>query len=565
MGDRWKEAGCILVLLAVFLLIYALLMQAPPTLDGVIYLYQAWARPRQFNHYHMLYVPLLSVAMDLGGWVGNFRAQTSGTMLSAAFMAVAAGLFYLLLRRAGIGVGLALIFALLFGLANPALENATTVEIYAPAMAAVLLTLHAFWREMEHPAARHAMALLGACALVALIHVGFCPWVLALYLSLSWVHRRRPRQALGYLLHGAAVLVILLLAIALAGPSARATGNQYAWMFGEYFNRMPPWRMLYRLLAAPMSDVNFNMGLALFPAIAGWPIMARRWPALAVLTAVATVLFLGFFSFWIVDCGNFYFAVLPLWTLLAAVATQAVIERGTGRQLAWFFVLLAADAGIFLFALSPPLTRREYDPMTLAPLWVIGFYAWLASAAWLLAVRREGPAARRTLSWTLLFAFLALGAQATAYVPRLIKASRFGGLGPVAAALLRIDPIPVNPVSLVTAYHEFGVLAQTRLPTGGLEMIGTSAAGGDHAGRPTLDRWVLETARPSRPLHLWFDSAAMAYARTHWNDGAMRGIPLDLLDFERRDSGGFTFYRVRFKDPAEGGRRWAKLDAGGPP
>jgi hypothetical protein len=397
--------------------------------------------------------------------------------------------------------------------------------------------------------------------LVVFFHIGFSFWVLALYLGLCFAHRHDRRRVVAFLVEGAVIAAILLVVLLMNRKPLVGDEDYFQWMWKTFFRVGDPWRAVRRVLVAPMNDINLYMGLALFPGVAGWWLIRRRWPALAAMIALATFLFLLFYSFWPVDYGNYYLPLLPLWGLTAALGCQAVLRHGSPFQRALLFILMLVDVGLYVFVLRDRPTVE--DPLSLAPIWTIGFYAASALTILLLPspVRPDDAHAPSQRPRVIAYAALGLALQAAAYTPRAIHQSRFDDLGRSVAALRSIDPVSAYlQTFLISSHYRPLALAMTGIPLTSMGMTGLGPADGILYDDHPIARWLRNTPDPHSDNHVWFDDEALAYAREHWDDGVLADIPMDLFDFEPRREGSYLFHRARFKDPAEARRYFLRQD-----
>lgn len=283
---------------------YGLLAQAAITLDGKLGLDRALADPLEANYLHPLFIPVLLVAIKAGLLIG-LDAQASGTLLSAFCGASAVALYFLLLRRIGIHALIGLLYALLIAWCNPTLENATSVELYSPMLLALALVFHACWNELATPSRRSAWWLGGACLLLVNLHAACSIVVLFIYLGLCHQRGWRWRSTIQYLLQGSAIAIILgitVIHIYHQHPRHLENSSEFIDLFSNSSEGKSP---LMRLLSAPMTDIHLNIGLGLFPAIAGWRMLRRSSPFFGFVIPAVTMVHVMIFSFWIVDVGNF--------------------------------------------------------------------------------------------------------------------------------------------------------------------------------------------------------------------------------------------------------------------
>lgn len=560
-------AACVALALGA---LYSILRQINLPEDAPVFLDLFSPAPPAFHPHHPLFGRLLHAAIRIGARFG-LDAATAGAAQSAIFSALACGALVLAMRARGVSLASATLLAALVGSSATVLVNATTVELYAACLLAVVLNLAAFGAAARRIRGRspspsgagplsESLARIGfaitAAALVAM-HLGFGPWALAGWLALASLDRGAARRVLR-VAEGALVLALLLAWLWIESPPREevlAGARSLARDFGRISG---PRDLLILPFLAPLFGFAMHAGLAIFPSTTGARSAPRRASEDSAsspasedsdlgperrLALLAVPLFLAIYSFWTIDSGSFFLPLIPLAALFAARAWDRAARSGRRARtlaaggLALHAALFVLLPGTEFFAIAP----RSVAAFALAAaflLWVAG----LAFASGFLAEHDESPS-RRRLGYALV-ASLAISLQLASAFP---LASRFVEPDIPTLALREFDAIAPPEARLVARLPEPRPRRQTER-----EVLPALDSWHDPArmreSRKTLERWLQETVGPrARPLY--FDEASRRDIDFLWGrygEPPWISIPYENFEFLPVVSGGSLFHRLEW-------------------
>ncbi len=352
------------VLGLVFLAVYLLTRTRDLGGDGTVFalVVERWLRGEPdwsllAHPHHPLYNLLVGAAARLADWAGLHPPVVDvGAAVSALFAALVVSGLVVVLRRAGLGEGVALAAALLAGVSGALWSFGTSMEVYTLEAASVLLWAAVLGRERPRPA-----AVAGALGLAVLAHLATG----LLVFPTAWRLRRRPRAAVLALAAGlgGAGAVWLALQAGLAGrrslgalAAALRPGGSEGWLgaaspvgvlqalqaaFSWEFYRIVP--VLRGGVAEFFSVLGGTVAAAaLVLVLAGGVLAVRKRSPLQRTAALGTAAFLPLWLVW--DTGNVEHVVgaLPLLVILAAgAAAELPAPRG-----AVILTVLAAVLGV---------------------------------------------------------------------------------------------------------------------------------------------------------------------------------------------------------------------------
>ncbi|MEN6627048.1 MAG: hypothetical protein ABFD69_12555 [Candidatus Sumerlaeia bacterium] len=564
-----RDAAWAAGLAALLAVAYASLIQFNLTWDGAFFVREELGAVRDPIETHLLFGPWLRLWLVAGAWL-HLEPRVAGSLQSAVTMACAMGLFFLALRRCGTGRGWAAVFTLLMGCNAPVIENATTVEVYAPAVLAVMLSLHAFLGEAASPGRRGAIRLIAACILVAFCHAGYCFWILSAYLALGLYERRPARFALR--MAQGAVVVLALVAVKYAAARAGVdTANSVESMYRKFYLKQSVWMHAVNIAMAPADSIQAFAGLAIFPAVLGWRVARRRLGALAIHAVLSLILFIAFFHAWNIDFGNFYLPVMMPLGIFAALGCEAAF-RNPARAPRWPLGVLAMLTVVLVILPFQDFRFIGWIAGGQYRLWLGVMFYILVAAQWILAGRLErsaGAAGRRpgipamagvstVLLAVTLFCYLPMPLER-------LKPDQARDYSVAVKALMRGRDL--SRQRLITGFFSCRVELETGITACSASWIGKRGSEVPQYDQHPASEWIRDTARGTDPLQVWIDAGALAEARKLWNRGLMADIPIDLLEFRpvavECDVPGESlknFYEIKFKDPAEARRHGLRLD-----
>jgi len=532
-------------------LFFLALTQRNPTYDGAAFLAAFDESPRPSLAHHPLFGYLLWGFISVGRVLG-VGVILSGQIFAAVFGGLSIALFHLLLRRHGIAQFGAVTYALLLALNMTVLENATSVELYTPALAAIVLSLHALRSVVLSPGARSTLLLLVSCLLVTLLHLGFSLWVFALFVALA-ITSGDWKNALQWIMRGAMVLAALVLWLFADGHLVGEGLEKQSEFFGAHGQLEDFPSALWYLFVRPLLYFGRYAGLILFPATLGLVILYRERRVEFWLAGLAGVIFWGVFSFWACDFGSFFAPLLPILGLGAAMALEAVLKRW-GRQ-SGACLLSGLFIYAYLFMFLPMHYSDAAEPEALLVIlttafWIAGcviagFAHWISTRS---DINPESPVAHpRRLQWA--FGASAIVLSLLAYGPRMIELKQ-----PDSATLLleEFAGFASPRVRLVTHLPKFRPEVQTDRET--LSAVeGWDSWEAMARNRKLLTQWVRETAAiPDRKLYL---DHRMYQQRDFVFGDATTGnrteIAMDRLTFTLIKTPSQPFYEVGFADESD--------------
>lgn len=420
-------AGGLMGLLAI---VYAWLAQAHQPHDALVFLFSFTRGDLSQTHlHHPLYPYLLAGSASLARMIGA-RALEAGLALSVMSSALAVGFYYLWLRRAlQVVPWLAAGSALMLGLTASVLENATTVELYGPALCFMVLSLFFFSQAECSGRRKDAVLLWLFLFLTVATHVGFALWPLAVYLTLAWRKRRQSGLAAGkWLAQGALMCALLITWIGLEGALGRlgAFGNLDS--SGDFFDRFwlvkSFWHYPLVVLIAPALNLAAYAGAILIPMGAGMRVIRDQRSPLFCLTLLASTLFFLLYAGWVPDLGAFFTPLLPLWAGVATWGLESFRKKADFRfSLIWMLASLAYLAVFFPLGrgaeLGQPGPQGFFDAYTLL---AAGAFWGMAAFLWrVLPLTGAHPAQK---GWAMGLLIGLLVAQVAFYVPRFVARTK---------------------------------------------------------------------------------------------------------------------------------------------
>ncbi len=553
----------------VFFVIYILAAQTNPTYDAASFIASYSKTPYPTHSLHLGFSWILYGAISLGRAI-SVSPEIAGIAQASFFASLSVLLFLILLRRHGIGFAPALIFSLLFGFNETMLENATTTELYAAAVFAVLLALHAFVSASRRESVLNALLLWGASVLVLVMHVGFAFFVLALHLALVWKSKDTKRQ-LAWLACGAMTTAPILLWLYLDGHLTQSRYAETESFLGVFYQAGSFGNMAMNLFNAPLYRFSQYAGLLIFPAALGWSMERERFPEIARATAWSATLFFAIFSFWPVDYGSFLLPIQPMAGLFAALGYERLSRNcdADGRAK----LLLA----LYIYALAYLILPRNsaYGGTTLD--WALSLTFWLILAAMMLLGlnlrnEKEGGAPRTYVHpWTIhvSFGLSALLLHTMAFLPRVLTLKEPDETTRLLTAFRKIAPPKARLVTQIPPYRpEVQSGRETLSAVHGWDNYRSMAK-----NRRKLTQWLRDfAAHPDRPL--FFDRKIIENREFVFGGpatGNQTELPLDWFDFNPIESDGVMLYVLKYVDPlkqevvSRGGDLFIAEDWGGVP
>ncbi|MEN6625395.1 MAG: hypothetical protein ABFD69_04100 [Candidatus Sumerlaeia bacterium] len=341
LQQKRRERAQPLFIMAALMVAYAALASPNLTRDGAASI--AWFHEHgMMRPLHPLWGYFLSLCLNAGRAAGLTLMQ-AGQMQSALTAAAAGGMYFAWLRRLGVGMRTATLFAMIFGLSGTVLEIATTVDLYGVALLAVVLSLHAWLSEIKEPSPGGAAELWGACALVVGLHAAWAPWVLVIYVVLAWNERRRRARAAGRIIEGAAVGIAIGAWLAWGGYDIARQGH----FFSMLFEGGAASELIARPFATLFTGPVLNGGLLAVLAIPGVMVMRKNTPVMYRFILLATVLFFVCFGFAPPDRGECFLPVLALWGFAGALVVDR-LSPDRRRTIALMMVMFALTLAMYL-------------------------------------------------------------------------------------------------------------------------------------------------------------------------------------------------------------------------
>jgi len=537
------------------LLFYLAASQPIPTFDTRVFLHSYASFHHKIHPHHPLFGYVLAPWL-LAGRAAGLSLMTAGMLQSAAFAALSAALFHAWLRRHGLSRATALLFSVLLGLNASVIDVATTTEMYAACLFAVVLSLWAFDSVSRNPGRLNAFFLWICCFSLFALHVGFAFWVMALYLTLAWRGRRRPLNALAWILQAAAIPALLLLWLVLAGAVSASQAGATKAFFGRFWMQGED-GVLRRIVAAPLYQFAMYAGFILFPAWVGWKWFRSRLPGLATAACLATLLFFMFYAFWVADRGVFYLPLLPLWGLFAALAVQKLAGKANGRPV----LLVAGGVGYsVLFMLLPALPAVSRSP---ALSWVLAFsYPAFCVCTYLLMGHspRGGedpppaPTSTPAPKAMAVYACVAVLVSLAVYLPHVVQKRKPDVLTLFYRAVQANTPANARYVTLLSEMEGLRPAVQAER-----ECFIVDPNEWDAAKARQLTQWLVESAQPGG-APVFFNQGAFARREdllwrlepgigTPLADWAFTPVSVMGENTEEHVKEATTIFRVRKKDP----------------
>lgn len=393
-----------IVLGAAALVVYLLTRTRDVGGDGTVFAAAVdnWLRgrpewPLLFHPHHMAYNPLVAAACWLARSLGSRPLVLDvGAAVSAVAAALAVGAMVVLLRRAGVREGTALLAATVLALAGGFWAYATRMEVYTLTAAAVTLWLAVASRDRPR-----AVPVGTALGLAVLAHAAAG----LLVIPTAWRMRRRPRDLSLALLIGIGVPALLtvssfVLLEGRTGPTAWLGGFFSGAEFLEparagsvlkalralvlwgFYHSAP----ILRPRAVSWMDHLGWLALALVAALVTVGIVAavRRRNPLAVTALAALLAYLPLWLVWDVGNVEHVVAAAPLFAVLLGFGAEEVPRRFGVAPLAVAATLLVVVNGV---ASAVPQSRPENGRV-----WVVASFVrkHIPADAMILSSGRDG-------------------------------------------------------------------------------------------------------------------------------------------------------------------------------
>ncbi len=538
------------LLFGFFFSFYLIFHQANPPYDSGAFV--AWWRDGVVEWLHPHH-PLFAYGMAwtlAAGRAAGLSAMGAGLVHVAFFTAFSLALFYMFLRRCGVGTTISACFAAMLGLNSTVLINATSVELYASSLFAIMLSLHAFLSVARKKTTLNLAVLWLLCLVVVSLHAGYAMWVLAIYLTLAWRDRRDLSKGFVWLAQGAAAGVVFIGWLYLADVlSAKALVDTKSF-YEQFWMRPEDGGVLWRCVRAPLYDFSSFAGLILFPAMAGLAAFRKTQYDMARFFVISTIGFFSFYTFWVPDHGSFYLPLQPVWGLFAALALERFLKQTNKKGLALLLLGMAVYAILFVWL---PF-ERSHKPNGLSELatWVLGVsflpvlaLSWLGGIRLRRAVEPETPGRGNAL----IYAGSVLLASCLIYLPGV-----FLLLKPNADTLLLwsfrdLDtPSGARLVTRLTDFRPEAVTERECLTAPNIFASPPSPDDYEHFNKQ-FNRWLDESGHPDTPLY--FDDTCHLYRDWLWainlvwtRDNGKDLLPHEQFDFTPVESGDFVFYRA---------------------
>lgn len=588
-GDAARRDRLVAAALAVATVVACLAFrQANFTYNGAAFvvLYRDFGGAGHSHHvgYGWVFTPFLALGRIVG-----LSPIVAGTLHSAAFLGASLAAFFLWLRRYGIGPLASGLYATLLGLNATAIEIGTGPEMFAASLFATLLALHAWRSLLDRPGAARELRLFLAVVFLLVLHSGFAFWSFAFYSTLAWRDRRSLRRAAAWLATGAASGLVIAVWMLLAGHFHADQQATEARFFSEFWRAASGREILERVPLSFLHEYSAYSGLILLPATFGWGFARRRMPDDAGLFVVASVCFLGFYSFWIPHLGVFYLPLQPIWGLFSALGFEAIVAGDAGPGASGVAAIPGGGATrggrfarsgamtlavgffayslAFLYLLQPKDLNLRFRPfetphLDLASLHLLvhGALAWAgirAAARGGVAApsesaaesdsgppspsQRPSPPRRPHLR---LCAVVAAGCSLWVYADLPLRLREPDDLTQQLEALDRAIPPDARILTSHMPYRPEATTGRPCIWWPPLVERPDESGGRDSA----LAGWVRDTARADGPP-LVFDQTAWSLRSHLWSSiPALADIPLQKVEFERLREGPFVFYRVRLRE-----------------
>lgn len=541
-----RDAAAALLVFASLLCVYLPLRQANLTYDGASFLTLYSQAGSPGHAFHLYFGRVFHALLSIGDAAGIERSL-AGSLQAALFMAAASAVFYCFLRRCGIPLAVSALFAFLLGFNATAVENATSVELYAITQLTVVLSLWTAKAELERPSIVGAALLTAACLAVLVLHVGFVLWVAAIYLVLAFDGKFEMRRAAIRSGQAVAVLSIFFLLLKFDRQFQSRTFEHSLQFFLQFWRKQTGLEIIATVVNAPLYDFAAYAGLVLFPATLGLATAPPQFRPLVSLLLAATILFFGLYSFWEVDLGSFYMPLFPIWGLFAALGVRWVARLPVAR-LRWAALAIAAFYFLVFVWNNQPAsaaTRFEIERVHGLPLSILFWAVMLLPLVFrkrLIAISVEAaPPARWLMAC---WAVLAIAFSVAAFWRVPVQLLRPDHTTVVLDAFQKVAP---KDSRLITSIEGNRPFAQTGAETIYFEWPRMGYTIEETARiREVFIEWLSET-KPPVSRALFFDRRAYVHRNRLWKEAKIKAINLDDLAFSPVQSGNYVFYSVELK------------------
>jgi len=512
----------------ILLLFYLSFEQANLHDDSIMFLSEYASRDALVHPYHISFSYILGIYLWFGRALG-LANLSAGLLFVGVIASLSLVFYYRLLRRVGVGIWMAGLFTALLGLSATVIEFATTVELYALCLLAVILSLYAFLSVTGRRKKRDTLGLWLSCFFVLSLHAGFSLWVAAIYLTLIWRDRSDRLKALSWLFQAGATAAVYTGWLFFEGRLETIFLDQNIGFFNTYWSKEAPGNFVWLLFRAPLFQFALFAGLLTFPAPAGWQALRKRMPEVGQLGVLATAGFFCCYAAWVTDVGAFYIPLLPVWGLFAACAMERWLHSRAWPLLAFLF----APGYALLFMVVP--LGNDHNGFSLQNIaWVSAFYV---TAALLLftgnRLIQDKAFKNSPFIPMAVFTLVAVGMTGLAYLPRTIELSK---PNKISAALIEFAEQAPGNARLVAGVWSTRAHVQTNR-----ECIDAKTL--DQKGTAQLARWLQESQiENGNPVY--FDSHCHDCREDIWKGMIETVSPLSNWQFVPMRTKQHIFYRV---------------------
>lgn len=513
-----------------FFCFYLLFAQANPPNNSLEFI-SLWVDQDIREHpHHLIWGKWVACCSYLGEAIG-LREMTTGLVQVALMMSLSLCLYFRFLCRLGMGLWIAGLFSSLLGLSGAAMQYATCVEPYGACLFAILLSLFAFQSLLERDNPRNRIWLWLTGLLVLSLHAGLAFWILALYLTLFWRDRSSPGKACSWILQGAALAMVFLLCLYLAGCFNPRNDERADRFLAAYWMTESDAGVWWYLLKAPLFQMALYAGLLVYPLCRGWRVFRGNQPDLFRLCVLSTLFFYGCYAFWVTERGRFFIALFPLWGLMAAWGSVSILQSRKASVLAILGAILYS--GLFLFL---PLFGEVQSNMGFSLLLAIAFILVCIVSCFFRQQedsRKESLLNEASSKARIVYGIIALILTASVYLPHAWSLTKPDEAG---LALEEFVANTSEDARLVTGVWQLHAEAQT-----GRECIDATPL--DQRVVDTLTHWLRECGQPDKPP-LFFDPPCHEYRQEIWKAGSGVEPPLSEFEFVPLKTEHCIFYRV---------------------